>query len=109
MGWRSTPSEVVPSLTGTFLADQVNIRCPNCGSDYTHIRHAGTLVGSDEGEATVAYSGTGPSGTTAARRSALEVVFECEGCTKLFALVIQQVKGVNHFCIEDDVDIPDEG
>lgn len=106
MALRTRPADVLPCLSGTILSGELNIRCPNCGSDYTHVRHAGTLVGSDDNEATPAYSGTAPSGATGSRRSALEIVFTCEGCPKLFALVIQQHKGNNLIQIDDDVKIP---
>lgn len=93
----------VKCLSGQQYADEANIVCPSCGSGYTHIRHVGTLVGADDHAAVLSYDGTGTSGSTGARRSALEIVFTCEGCPKLFALVVQQHKGVNFIEIHADV------
>ena len=96
-------NEAVTYLSGKLYADEANVVCPSCRSGHTHIRHVGTLVGADGGEAILSYDGTGTSGTSPARRSALEIVFTCEGCPKLFALVIQQHKGVNFIEIHEDV------
>ena len=90
-------------LSGDICGGEINVRCPYCGGDFTHIRHVGTLVGSDKLEATAAYEGTVPAGATGARRSALEVVFDCETCPKPFALVIQQHKGNNMLEIHTDL------
>ena len=69
-----------------FLHDKryEGIVCPKCGCGYTHVHHVGTLVGSDPDEAVTAYEGTQTTGTTAHRRSAIEVVLWCEGCHELF-------------------------
>ncbi|MCI0682447.1 MAG: hypothetical protein L0Y71_10100 [Gemmataceae bacterium] len=72
-------------LSGESSSDDANVVCPSCGSDYTHVRHVGTLVGSDQFEAVVAYDGASPSGATPQRRSAVEIVFSCENCPKLFS------------------------
>jgi hypothetical protein len=82
-------------LSGQSYHGESNIVCPNCKSDFTHVEHVGTLIGSDDNEATLAYEGTSPTGTTPGRRSAVEVVFSCESCPEHFALVIQQHKGNN--------------
>jgi hypothetical protein len=95
--------EAIRFLSGRLHTDLVNVLCPSCGSDYTHVQHVGTLVGSDQAEAVPAYEGTFPSGTTPQRRSAVEIVFLCEQCPKLFALIIQQHKGINHVEIHEDV------
>lgn len=95
-------------LSGEYYGDEINVVCPNCGSHYTHVRSAGTLVGSDEHEATVAYEGTAPSGTTPSRRSAVEIVFDCEECPQLFRLVIQQHKGINNLEIHAGLPEPKE-
>jgi hypothetical protein len=90
-------------LSGRFISGEANVVCPSCGFDYTHIHHVGTLVGSDQFEAVPAYEGTAPSGATPQRRSAVEIVFSCENCPKLFALVIQQHKGNNLVEVHEDV------
>ena len=87
--------DAIALLSGELSEDVSTVVCPSCGSHYTHIHSVGTLVGSDQFEAVVAYKGTASSGTTPARRSAVEIVFDCEGCPHLFALVIQQQKGNN--------------
>lgn len=92
-------------LSGSIYGGEINVKCPSCNEDYTHVRRVGTLVGSDEHEATPAYDGTFPTGATPSRRSAVEIVFECESCPDLFALVIQQHKGNN--LIEVHAGIPD--
>lgn len=66
--------------------------CPNCGSAFTHIKRAGTLMGGDEGHR---YPGTEVVGTTAGRRSAVAIYFWCEGCPGGFALAVEQHKGMN--------------
>lgn len=71
---------------------RANLRCPGCGSDYTHVRQAGTLLGSDEYEAVV-YPGTEKVGATGDRRSSVAVTFDCEMCPCLFSLVVTQHKG----------------
>jgi Zn finger protein HypA/HybF involved in hydrogenase expression len=86
---------VIELLSGESYAGEANVRCPHCHGDYTHVRSVGTLMGSDPYEATPAYHGTVTSGQTASRRSAVEIVFECEMCPQPFSLVIQQHKGVN--------------
>lgn len=78
-----------------------NIRCPNCGSDYTHIEQAGTITGSDGYEAIEAYHGTISIDRTGNRRSGIKIVFSCESCPILFALVVQQHKGINYLEIID--------
>jgi hypothetical protein len=89
-------------LSGSDTMDDVNIRCPNCGYDYTHIERAGTLTGSDEYEAVKAYPGTESIGVTGSRRSAIKVVMSCEECPTLFGLIIQQDKGVNFLSFDKD-------
>ncbi len=103
MAIRSSPKEVVACLSGKSYGGEVNVVCPNCNSDYTHVHHVGTLMGTDDHEATAAYQGTDPSGVSAERRSALEIVFACENCPKLFAVVFQQHKGVSTIQIHDEV------
>ncbi len=95
--------DAISYLSGRFIADESNVVCPSCGFDYTHVHHVGTLIGSDENEAVVAYEGTDASGATPKRRSAVEIVFSCENCPKLFALVIQQHKGNNFVEVHEDV------
>jgi hypothetical protein len=51
-------------LSGEMCAGEIIIQCPNCGCDYTHVRHVGTLVGTDQHEPMMAYDGTFPTGTT---------------------------------------------
>lgn len=92
---------VIELLSGEGYGCETNVVCPNCRSDYTHIKSVGTLVGTDEHEASI-YEGTGQTGTTGSRRSAVEIVFECEQCPKLFALVIQQHKGINLLQFSDE-------
>jgi len=87
--------QAVSLLSGHILVGEANVICPNCRSDYTHVHHVGTLVGTDQREAVAAYEGTDPSGATPQRRSAVEIVFSCENCPEYFALVIQQSKGNN--------------
>lgn len=78
--------------------------CPSCGSSYTDVLRVGTLVGTDQHEAVPSYEGTSTTGSTPGRRSALEVVFWCEGCDNYFALVIQQDKGVSRVEIHSEVE-----
>jgi hypothetical protein len=87
--------DAVALLSGQGLLGEANVVCPNCRSDYTHVHHVGTLVGSDQHEAVASYEGTTPTGATPQRRSAVEIVFSCENCSEYFALVIQQSKGNN--------------
>ena len=72
-------------------ADEWAIACPLCGSDYSHIREAGTLLGGDESGV---YRGTHVLGMALARRSAVVIVFDGE-CGQSWELRIQQHKGVN--------------
>lgn len=96
--------DVLPLLSGQLCGDESNIKCPHCGSDYTHIERAGTVMGSDPHEAKV-YPGTVPTSTTGFRRSGVEIVMSCEMCPFQFALVVQQHKGNNfvqvHRCLLD--------
>lgn len=68
------------------------IQCPECGSDYGHIRKVHTLLGTDPIEAGPAYVGTEIGGATNARRNALEVIIDGE-CGHVFSFIIQQHKG----------------
>jgi hypothetical protein len=90
-----------------FLSGQAfgeaTVVCPSCGFHYTHVLRGGTLMGSDQSEAKQDYEGMELSGTTPSRRSAAEIVFSCENCPKLFALVIQQHKGNNFVEIHEDI------
>lgn len=74
-------------------ADEWSVACPTCGHDYSHIREAGTILGSDEYEARI-YPNTRVVGTTPERRSALVIVFDGE-CGHSWEFRIQQHKGVN--------------
>jgi hypothetical protein len=67
------------------------IACPSCGSDYSHIREAGTLLGGDEGRV---YPGKHVLGRTEERRSAISIVFDGE-CGHAWELRIQQHRGIN--------------
>ncbi len=96
--------DAVTLLSGEIYGGETNVICPNCRSDYTHVHHVGTLVGSDQHEAVVAYDGTDPSGATPSRRSAVEIVFSCEKCPEYFAIVVQQHKGNNLIEIHQNVD-----
>jgi hypothetical protein len=84
--------DAVAFLSGEIWGGEANVVCPNCNSDYTHVHHVGTLFGTDQHEAVPAYEGTTPSGARPSRRSAVEIVFNCENCPQYFALVIQQHK-----------------
>lgn len=95
-------------LSGNACVGEINVRCPNCGSDYTHVRHVGTLVGTDSHEATTAYEGTVPTGTTSTAERRLGVVFDCENGPQVFALVIQQHKGNDVIEIYADVSNEEE-
>ncbi|CAN5396662.1 hypothetical protein BH11PLA2_BH11PLA2_18350 [soil metagenome] len=95
--------EAVAFLTGEIFGGESNVVCPNCRSDYTHVHHVGTLVGTDQYEAVAAYDGTNPTGATPSRRSAVEIVFSCENCPEFFALVIQQHKGNNLVEVQQNV------
>lgn len=87
-------ADVYRCLTGDSGGpDRINLQCP-CGSNYTHVVSVGTRLGSDEHEAVI-YPGTVKTGESGHRRSAVEIVFACEGCPERFALVIQQHKGRN--------------
>ena len=97
--------QAISFLAGNSSADEANVICPHCGSEYTHVRHVGTLFGSDHAEAELAHDGTATSGVTSQRRSAVEIVFSCENCPDLFALVIQQHKGNNFVEVHEDVPI----
>ena len=66
---------------------------------------AGLPPGAIRAENAKGAESTAPTGTTPNRRSAVEVVFDCENCPQLFALVIQQHKGNN--MIEVHADVPD--
>jgi len=72
----------------------VQIVCPECGSEYGHIREVFTRMGEDAAEAVV-YKGTVARGTVEGeRRSAVAVVFDGE-CGHAWELRIQQHKGTN--------------
>lgn len=73
--------------------------CPFCGEDYSHIRYAHTLLGSDDCEARI-YPGTVQGGETKSRRSALAIGFDGE-CEHSWEVVIQQHKGVNFVLVEE--------
>jgi len=95
-------ASVLKFLSGNISAGDINMRCPSCGFDFTHIREVGTLMGQDEHEAVV-YKGTGIIGKTKSRRSAIQIIFDCEGCTDTFALVIQQHKGNDFLQVWADI------
>lgn len=97
--------DVLRSIREGDCGSVVNIKCPYCDGNYTHIRHVGTLVGHDKLEAVSSYDGTFTTGATPSRRSALEVVFDCEECPgRPFSIVIQQHKGINYVQIHIDID-----
>lgn len=87
--------EALSLLSGENYGGEINVICPYCQGDYTHIKSVSTLKGSDEHEAVDAYAGTSTGGTTGSRRSALQIVVRCEVCPNPFALIIQQHKGIN--------------
>ncbi len=95
-------NEAIQLLSGDTCSGEANIVCPYCRCDYSHVSHGGTLLGADSHEAVI-YEGTDISGATPSRRSAFEIVFECEACEQRFALVIQQHKGMNFVEIHKDV------
>jgi hypothetical protein len=99
----ATGSDAAGFLTGEICENEINICCPICGGDYTHISQVGTLRGSDEHEAKGAYPGTQTVGNVEMRRDALQVLFDCEICHGTFEFRIQQHKGVNYlsFVFED--------
>ena len=74
---------------------QESVKCPSCGTDYSHIREVFTRMGSDPNEARI-YAGTRAKGTTDERRSALVIVFDGE-CEHAWEWEIQQHKGNNLF------------
>jgi hypothetical protein len=74
--------------------------CPVCGFDCSHITRVGTLLGSDEREATV-YNGTIIIGTTGYRRSAVAIEVDGE-CGHRWTIVIQQHKGTNYVSVRSD-------
>lgn len=94
----------LPHLSGNYCSDLANVRCPSCNSDYVNVKHAGTLLGTDPNEAKI-LSGTEITGSTPSRRSALEIVFRCEGCPHLFAVVFQEYKGQAYIEIHKRVKI----
>lgn len=82
---------------GTYAREWA-VACPVCGSDYSHIREAGTLLGVDPHEGQV-YAGTHVVGVTSERRSALCVTFDGE-CGHAWAVCIQQHKGINGISVQ---------
>ena len=93
--------EATRVLSGHLYGDEINVRCPYCEGDYTHIDSCGTLFGTDKYEAGI-YVGTSVVGKTMARRSALEIVMRCEVCPDKFAIILQQHKGVTLIEIRKD-------
>jgi hypothetical protein len=93
----------VPTSRTCLRWDNENLEwiviCPACGheeacGEYSHIRQAGTLMGIDDGEATV-YRGTRVLGVAEGeRRSGLSIVFDGE-CEHAWEMRVQQHKGVN--------------
>jgi len=83
--------------------NRINLTCPICGFDYSHIQNVFTLMGEDEHEAEV-FPGTRIGGKTDDYRSALAIEIEGE-CCHTWRLVIQQYKGVNYL----DIEIPNDG
>lgn len=89
----------ISSLLGNkAMNDHINLRCPFCKHDFSHVRGAYTRLGSDESEADV-YDGTEVKGTTPERRSALVVVIDGE-CHHSWNLVLQQSKGLTLVSVE---------
>ena len=91
--------DLKPHWLGDFYRGELNIRCPACGSDYSHIREVYTACGSGSGVDTGPYTGTVEKGHTPADRSALVIEFDGE-CGHRFVLVIQQHKGINQLFVE---------
>ena len=89
----SERDRVVAALTGVFYAGKINLTCPVCRHDYSHIREVFSRLGSDEYEGGI-YPGTPIKGVTAYRRSALVIALDGE-CGHRWNLIIQQHKGVN--------------
>jgi hypothetical protein len=94
-----------------FGDDVGNVACPQCGYEYSHIREAGTYLGSDQHEAGI-YRGTSVLGVTGERRSAIVILFEGE-CGHKWEWRIQQHKGINVLLVAqrpaDDVSCGGDG
>jgi hypothetical protein len=89
---------VLDCLSGDYVTQETNIRCPVCGFDENHVQRVYTRLGSDDWEAKV-YPGTAYQGErTGYRRSAVCIEFWGE-CEHRWELAIQQNKGVNHLHI----------
>jgi hypothetical protein len=74
--------------------DEYKLLCPKCGYDYTHVKHALSMSGGDEGgpDKNGLIYGIPPVRETPFRRNALgiEVLGECG---HLFEIILQQHKG----------------
>ena len=94
----ATTSATGGALAGDFYDGEVNVCCPTCAGDYSHVVEAFTRLGADENEAGT-YEGTQVKEIGTYRRSALVIVFRGE-CGHRWNLVIQQHKGINILAVE---------
>ena len=85
---------VISALSGGGYGGEANIRCPRCGSNYSHVREVFTRFGTDPNEGGHPYPGTVAKGTSNYRRDAVVVAFDGE-CGHQWELIIQQHKGIN--------------
>ncbi len=87
--------DILSALSGEGYQGEVNIRCPECGANESHIREVFTRFGTDPHEGGHPYKGTTAKGTNPnSRRDALVIVFDGE-CPHAWELTIQQHKGIN--------------
>jgi hypothetical protein len=86
-------------VSGDAYAGELNIRCPVCGGDYSHIFEVFTRLGVDPLEGGRPYRGTvAKTVDTRMRRDSLVIVFHGE-CPHSWELIIEQHKGVNLVCV----------
>lgn len=77
----------------------MELRCPKCGCEYSHVRDVYTRLGADPNEAEV-YRGTVVKEVQSAeRRSAVSIMIKGE-CGHEWAVIIQQHKGINTIAVE---------
>jgi hypothetical protein len=95
---------VLKMLSGDGYGGEANVRCPECGFDYSHVREVFTRFGTDPYGGGHPYPGTVAKGTSRYRRDALVIVFEGE-CGHLWELVIQQHKGINLLQLRHPVEV----
>jgi hypothetical protein len=107
--WQPASTNVSRSLSlryGEMESTSIAVHCPVCGMGNSHIRQAGTVMGTDEYEAGL-YPGTEIIGKVSERRSGIRIIFDGE-CRHAWHIDFQQHKGTDFVSLElrDDWEAP---